>query len=137
MTIGNQLYPLSLVMKNINATYAFYGSLRRGMLNYKVYESALEYLFSARIRGYRLFSLSDYPCAVAASDGAITVEIFRVMDPMVEKRIHELEIQAGYHLQHIEVAQTPVGIYLFESAENYPEVISGDWVDFFRRQQRL
>jgi gamma-glutamylcyclotransferase (GGCT)/AIG2-like uncharacterized protein YtfP len=107
------------------------------MANYWQYAHALDYLFSARIRGYRLFSLGAYPCAVASDRGAITVEVFRVSDPLVEKQIRELEMEAGYFLQHVEVAHTPVGIYLFKTAENYPEVISGDWVDFFRTQQRL
>lgn len=116
-------------------TFAFYGSLRRGMENYSAYEDELEYLFSARLKGYRLHSLGEYPFAVRTSDDdAITVEVFQTTSESAASGIHQLEIDAGYECEEISIDGLKVKIYLYRDHGNYREVDGGDWVTFFRER---
>lgn len=114
--------------------FAFYGSLRRGMENHTLHREHLEYLYSARIRGYRLYSKGDFPIAVKSSSksDSIVVEIFRIADRSTREMIHKLEMDEGYFLETIKIDDIDVSIYLVASAENYPLVTDGDWVTFFR-----
>jgi len=118
---------------NSNSLYAFYGSLRRGMMYYEVFKQGLEYQFSTEVAGFKLFALKDYPFAIKTGQpkDIIVVEVFKIVNTDVEKEIHELELGVGYYYDEIEVNSDTVGIYLFDRAENYPEVIGGDWVKFF------
>lgn len=118
-----------------NSLFAFYGSLRRGMQNYAHYKEHLKYLFSARIKGYKLYSRGEYPCAVKTGTAeAIVVEVFRITDAATAQSIHDLELGVGYHLDHVTIDGERVAIYLFESPGNYQEVKGGDWVTFFRQR---
>jgi gamma-glutamylcyclotransferase (GGCT)/AIG2-like uncharacterized protein YtfP len=119
---------------NKSGLYAFYGSLRRGMDNYELYKEALDYQFSARLNGFKLYSRGHYPCVVRSPHGNVLVEIFLITDPLVEKEIHEMELQEGYSFQDVFVNGKSVGIYFFESSENFQEVVGGDWVTFFRQR---
>ena len=116
--------------------FAFYGSLRRGMENHLFHKNHLKYLFSARLRGYNLYSLGDFPIAVKSSDpdNSIVVELFSIVDRTTREMIHQLEIDEGYFLETITVDGIEAGIYLHNKAENYPLVQSGDWVTFFRQK---
>lgn len=120
---------------NAQSQYAFYGSLRRGMSNYEVYKEGLQYLFSTRLRGFKIFSMGDYPCAVESgnSTDSIVIEIFKITNANIERDIHDMELSVGYHFKNIEINHTNVGIYLYASSKNYPEVPGGDWVEFFRK----
>ena len=118
---------------NINSQYAFYGSLRRGMMYHEVYKDGLEYKFSAQLKGFKLYALTEYPFAVRTNqkEDSIVVEIFKIINPETEKSIHELELGVGYYYDEIKVNSTTAGIYLFKQAGNYQEVKGGDWVKFF------
>jgi gamma-glutamylcyclotransferase (GGCT)/AIG2-like uncharacterized protein YtfP len=120
---------------NSNATYAFYGSLRRGMSNYKIYEPALEYINTVRLPGFRLYALPNYPFAVRSADqkDVIVAELFKVTSNEVEHHIHSLELRVGYYYDEVSIEGMNVGIYLYESVENHPLVEHGDWVHFFGR----
>jgi gamma-glutamylcyclotransferase (GGCT)/AIG2-like uncharacterized protein YtfP len=119
---------------NKSALYAFYGSLRRGMNNYERYKEALDYQFSARLNGYKLYSRGQYPCVVKSSTDHVLVEIFKITDVSLEKEIHEMELQEGYLFEDVFINGMQVGIYFFKSSENFQEVLSGDWVTFFRQR---
>lgn len=118
---------------NPTSTYAFYGSLRRGMRLYNEFSDALEYKYSLWLPGYALYSLGPYPCAVKTDDPAskILVEVMRIRTRHAEETIHKIEIDAGYYFVNLEVQSETVGIYLFKEAANYPFVSTGDWVTFF------
>ena len=118
---------------NPQSTYAYYGSLRRGMSNYLHFESSLEFLFQELISGYQIYALPEYPYAVKTGDPShlVTVEVFKVINPEVERAIHDLEMSVGYVYEEIEIRGKPVGIYLFEKASTETLVKSGDWVQFF------
>ena len=113
--------------------YAFYGSLRRGMMYYEVYKDGLEYLFSTELEGFKLYALRDYPFAVRTNQpkDLIHVEVFKISQPEIERSIHELELGVGYYYDEIKVNSITAGIYLFHQPENYPEVKGGDWVKSF------
>ena len=118
---------------NAESTYAFYGSLRRGMINFQHYRHGLKFQYAERIPFYCLYPMENYPYAVrtGSKDDTIVVEVFKITDPKVEKAIHDLEISVGYFYNEIEIRGQSVGIYLFEIAGPEPSVKGGDWVKFF------
>lgn len=113
--------------------FAFYGSLRRGMSNYWAYKDKLEFVSTQRIVGYELYTLGDYPYAVYTEDpkAVLVTEIFSVKNQQTKQSIHEMEIDAGYTFDLIDVEGNRVGIYLFDKAGGDPKVDSGDWVQFY------
>lgn len=117
--------------------YAFYGSLRKGMDLHRKFESNLQYKFNVWLPGYELFSLGPYPCAVHTRDvtNKILVEIMQVTNQAAAREIYDIEINAGYYFQDIQINNEPVGIYLYSQATNYSKVLHGDWVTFFREQR--
>ncbi|MEQ1586148.1 MAG: gamma-glutamylcyclotransferase family protein [Cyclobacteriaceae bacterium] len=118
---------------NLESTYAFYGSLRRGMRYYEEFKYGLKYHHSFWLKGYNLYSLGPYPCAVKSDNpnNKILVEVMKLDDPKVEKKIVRIEMDAGYYYTDILIQNKPVGIFLYERAANYPQVHHGDWVKFF------
>ncbi len=120
---------------NDNSLYAFYGSLRKGMENHERYQTALDYLFSARLSGFKLYSRGEYPCITRSNQSdSVVIEVFRVTDSVVEKEIHEMEIEDGYFYDEVLINEKKIGIYLFEDVKNFSEVNEGDWVAFFRQR---
>ncbi len=103
------------------------------MSNYRYFEKGLEFQFMAVIPGYRLHAMKDYPYAVwtGLASELLTVEVFRVIDPVVERAIHELEKEVGYVYDEVVLHGHRVGIYLYEKAGGEPLVESGDWIKFF------
>jgi gamma-glutamylcyclotransferase (GGCT)/AIG2-like uncharacterized protein YtfP len=118
---------------NTHSTYAFYGSLRRGMINYKDFESSLDFLFQDIIAGYRIYAMEDYPYAIKTGNPSdlIVVEVFKISNRDVESSIHELELGVGYVYDEVEIRGQNAGIYIFEKAGAETLVKSGDWVQFF------
>ncbi len=121
---------------NSASTYAFYGSLRRGMINYLEFQSSLEFLYQEILAGYRMYALENFPYAVKTRDKSdlITVEVFRITNADIEKSIHELEMNEGYYYDEVVIRGENVGIYLFHTPGSDPLVKSGDWVNFFGRR---
>jgi gamma-glutamylcyclotransferase (GGCT)/AIG2-like uncharacterized protein YtfP len=118
---------------NSESTYAFYGSLRSGMKYYEEFKHGLHYQYSLWLKGYDLYSLGPYPCAVRSDNpnSKILVEVMKLKDPDAEKRIFQIEMDAGYYYSEIMIQNKTVGIFLYERAANYPQVRHGDWVKFF------
>jgi len=118
---------------NKDSLYAFYGSLRKGMDNYERYRDAMVYLYSIRLKDFKLYSRGLYPCvAKSTPENSVLVEVFRITDPQLEKEIHEMEMEEGYVYEEVLINDQRVGIYVFENIENFKEVESGDWVTFYR-----
>lgn len=113
--------------------FVFYGSLRKGMANHKTYAEALQYVETRRLPGFELFALDDYPYAVKTeiSTESVVAEVFIITDQSVKESIHQLELDAGFIFELIEIDSNKVGIYLFKKAGNNIKVNSGDWVEFF------
>lgn len=113
--------------------YAFYGSLRKGMINHRRYMDGLEYLFTDTLAGFKLYALPGYPYAIKTGNPnhVITVEVHRAFDHAAERAIHNLEIGVGYVYDEVRIRGHLVGIYLFEKPGTEPLVEGGDWVKFF------
>jgi len=119
---------------NKDSLYAFYGSLRKGMNNYELYKEAMDYLFSARLKGFKLYSRGQYPCVIKSGErDSVLVEVFKIIDPLFERKIHEMEMSEGYTYEEVMIDDQNIGIYVFEDVRNFQEVKSGDWVSFFRQ----
>jgi gamma-glutamylcyclotransferase (GGCT)/AIG2-like uncharacterized protein YtfP len=120
---------------NRNSLYAFYGSLRRGMNNYELHRDGMKYLYSVRLKGFKLYSRGQYPCVAKSNDeSAVEAEVFHIIDAKIEKQIHDLEMSEGYFYDEVTIDNMQVGIYLYASVENFVEVKEGDWVTFFRQR---
>ena len=103
------------------------------MVNYDEFKNGLRFLYLEVISGFQLYQMKHYPYAVRTGDknDIITVEVFEVTNPEVERSIHALEIGVGYYYDEVEIRSRKVGIYLFETAGPEPLVKGGDWVKFF------
>jgi gamma-glutamylcyclotransferase (GGCT)/AIG2-like uncharacterized protein YtfP len=113
--------------------YAFYGTLRLGMENYSIRKNGLLFLASAQLQGFKMYSLVEYPYAVRTDNATdkITVELFEVLDASTEESIHELEREAGYIFDVVEIAKQKFGIFLFADHDEQDEWIAhGDWVQY-------
>src|SRR5690606_33860206 len=116
---------------NKDGLFAFYGTLRQGVENHLVYQHGMKLLQTVTLAGYKLYSLGEYPYAVFSghSHHTIITEVYHVHDSQVALAIHNMEIEAGYYYQEIEVGLQHVGIYLFDVAGLHDdEIPSGDWV---------
>lgn len=117
--------------------FAFYGSLRRGMVNFPAFAAGLDYRFSAWLPGYKMYALEDYPCVVKAGpESKILVEIMQAKDSAWGVRIHQFELDAGYRYETIFFNGYILGLYYFTHPPNDRVVSSGDWVTFFRQSGR-
>jgi gamma-glutamylcyclotransferase (GGCT)/AIG2-like uncharacterized protein YtfP len=117
---------------NKDGHYAFYGTLRVGMENHLLFQRGMEFIDRVSLKGFTLISLGDYPYAVKSntSDSFIIAELFK-LDQRIAKAIHDMELEAGYYYDEIEIGKNFYGIYLFSEAGPSDEVIrSGDWVEF-------
>lgn len=120
---------------NKERLFAFYGTLRREMTNYRVYQSGMKFVESITLSGFQLYSLGDYPYAVRCKDEKSTIqaELFEVFDPTTAHEIHLMEIASGYYYDEVQHKRKSYGIYLFSAAQTSDElIISGDWVSYIR-----
>jgi gamma-glutamylcyclotransferase (GGCT)/AIG2-like uncharacterized protein YtfP len=113
--------------------YAFYGSLRRGMSNFREFQHGLVFHSEETLPGFQLFAMEEFPYAVRTGNPSdrITVEIFKVTDPRVERAFHDLEMNVGYYYDEVLVNNMITGIYLYKTAGPETLVKGGDWVKFF------
>ena len=118
---------------NSHSKYAFYGSLRRGMSKYLEFEKGLEFQYQEIISGYGMYALQDFPYAVKTGNPSdlVTVEVFRIINPDVERAIYGVEMTEGYYYDEVKIRNEKIGIYLFKKAGSDPLVKGGDWVNFF------
>jgi gamma-glutamylcyclotransferase (GGCT)/AIG2-like uncharacterized protein YtfP len=121
---------------NKDGLYVFYGTLRMGMENHTFYTDGMNYIDTVTLFGYRLISLGEYPYAVATGDPSnkIKVELFR-LDEQQAKAIYEMELEAGYYYEEIQIGQKKYGIFLFPQVNpNDEEIDSGDWAAYVRER---
>lgn len=122
-----------MVHVNPDGIYAFYGSLRKGMSNHRKYRHGLSLLFVESLSGYRLHAMRYYPYAVKTGlqTDTTVVEVYKIIDPVVERAIHDLELSVGYHYDEVAIRGMRTGIYLYLTTGPEPLVEDGDWVKFF------
>ncbi len=90
-------------------------------------------LFIETVQGYRLHAMRYYPYAVKTGlqTDTTVVEVYKIIDPVVERAIHELELSVGYHYDEVVIRGMRTGIYLHSASGPEPLVEGGDWVKFF------
>jgi gamma-glutamylcyclotransferase (GGCT)/AIG2-like uncharacterized protein YtfP len=121
---------------NKDGLYVFYGTLRLSMENHTFYADGMNYIDTVTLPGYRLISLGDYPYAVATGDlsNKIKAELFRLNEQQA-KAIYEMELEAGYYYEDIQIGQKKYGIFLFSQVNpDDEEISSGDWEEYVRER---
>ena|SRR6187200_1802994 len=117
--------------------YAFYGTLRQGMENHLAFAKALTFLRTVTVKGYRMYSLGEYPYVIYTSDSddQIVVDLFQITSIEAEELIYEMEIDADYIRSSVVIDGNKFGIYLFAGKRDGDEHVSGgDWVMHARGQ---
>jgi len=117
--------------------YAVYGTLRKGLGNYKRYldNDDCKYLGTQKLRiPYKMVSLGGFPGLVWTNPyhSQITIEVFNVTSPDIEKQLDMLEGYPDfYEKTTINTQWGEATIYYLHSERyaNYPVVESGDWVN--------
>jgi len=128
--------------------FFIYGSLRKGCYNHSMIEGKSVFKGKAKILGYGLYSLGNYPALYPTNNVKDFVfgELYEItVDKMIQD-IHNMELGAGYKLVNekcfVEGSKKEVVIsfYQYDNKSNVPFVItkknkveSGDWVDELRK----
>ena len=83
-----------------------------------------------------MYSLAEYPYAIKSDnlDQTIVVDLFRIRSREIQMEIHDMEIEAGYFQDIINLKEGSASIYLFKDRGNDFKVKNGDWVEFFGRK---
>ena len=99
------------------------------MENHSPYAHDLFYIRTVELKGFRMFSLGEYPYVVrAGEDDTIVAELFEITNPDTEQMIRTMELEADYILSTVRIENTLFGIFLFESAAQTDQcVVHGDW----------
>jgi gamma-glutamylcyclotransferase (GGCT)/AIG2-like uncharacterized protein YtfP len=119
---------------------AVYGSLRKGLSNYKGYLTKSVYLGKFDSEPvFTLKSLTHYPALIRGGKTSVVMEVFRV----TENTLNQLNILEGFYEEkdkfnhyNREIIKTPYGdafVYLYNCEERIKDatvVKSGDWVEF-------
>ncbi len=103
------------------------------MENHDHFKDGLEFLGKEELSGFKLFSLIDYPYAIATKNqnDCMVVELFIITNRKTEELIHQEEMDAGYIFVNVEIAKQKFGIYLFaEAGLNDMCVECGDWYNY-------
>jgi len=111
--------------------YAFYGTLRQGMENNRAFAKTLNYLSTITLKGYRMYSLPEYPYVIYTGDerDLIIAELFKITAVATEEMIYEMEIDAGYILSSVVIEGNKFGLYIFQANDpTHRPVPNGDWV---------
>lgn len=106
------------------------------MENHAFYSDGMSYIDTVTLPGYRLISLGEYPYAVPTGDplNKIKVELFRLNEQQA-KAIYDMELDAGYYYEDIQIGQKKYGIFLFSQVNpNDEEISSGDWEEYVRER---
>lgn len=125
-----------------------YGSLRKGEYNNYMLDNS-KYLGKGIIRGYKLFSLGNYPFIFKTYDekDIVVVEGYDV-DMYSANTIKYMEICAGYKIENVEIEVIAIALgtrssiegdlgrvingsvfVLEEMCDNKGEIEGGDWVN--------
>lgn len=113
--------------------YAVYGTLRKGFGNYQRILEGTDSEFLGTERAYipfKMVSLGGFPGLVPSNDTKITLEVFRINNPAIERQLDLLEGYPDfYEKTKIATQWGEANIYYLHSEryKNYPVIPSGDW----------
>jgi gamma-glutamylcyclotransferase (GGCT)/AIG2-like uncharacterized protein YtfP len=120
--------------------YGVYGTLRSGFGNNQLLQNEYsQYLGTQVLKApFRMVSMGGFPGMIHTpnEERTITIEVFRVTSPTVERRLDMLEGYPGwYDKQTIETEWGTAFIYTQteEQVGKNPSVESGDWKQFVKQ----
>ena len=115
------------------AQYIFaYGTLRRHQRNYYEFDldKKLTYIYTAVLRGYKMYDLGGYPCIVESGNNndKVVGDLFKVKDQSAVEAVRKLELNAGYIEKEIEMNDYKAITFIYEKVPENPVLIpSGSW----------
>jgi gamma-glutamylcyclotransferase (GGCT)/AIG2-like uncharacterized protein YtfP len=120
-------------LENKTTLYAVYGTLRQGFGNYErlLNNKDCEFLGSERTKPeFTMVSLGGFPGVIPGGQESITIEVFRVNNPQIERQLDYLEgYPSFYDKMTIETSFGPANMYILDGSylSRNPKVESGDW----------
>jgi gamma-glutamylcyclotransferase (GGCT)/AIG2-like uncharacterized protein YtfP len=115
--------------------YAVYGTLRKGFGNHRLLDNE----YSERLGTFKtnpewkMVSLGGFPGVIPNGSQVITVEVYRVTNPMVERRLDMLESYPSFYGKtKIETPWGTADMYTLTEEEygHLTPVPSGDWIQW-------
>lgn len=113
-----------------------YGTLRKGMPNFKHFGSGLEHLETIELQGYKLYAWKTLPFVVQTGIKSDTVkcDLLFVDSPLYSRNIDKMELSYDYFIDTIMWDNNPYKIYLYTNVkEEAKEVPSGDWKEYAKK----
>ena len=113
-----------------------YGSLRVGEYNFNAFQTHYNInpiKTNVKLKGYKLFSLGQYPGIIEDLNSTIIGDILQVNEECY-KHIHKMEINANYIEKEIKIKELICKIYIYEG-NTTNEVIHGDWTRFLKEKK--
>ena len=129
-------------MNSTKSKFIVYGTLRPGEYNFSHFKDGLKHLGSGKIKGYKLYNLGAYPCAVETGDeeDTIIVDVLEAQDNLTGRMIDGMEMGAGYHAAKAKTyledgSEEDFKIYLFKEAQG-EHIPGGDWMNKYKKGNR-
>lgn len=121
------------------ALYAVYGTLRKGFGNNRLLQNEFsKFLGTERTKAeYKMVSLGGFPGVILKGDQEITIEVWEVNSPDVEKRLDILEgFPNFYQKTELDTQWGKANMYILSEEEygNRTVVESGDWKEFVTKK---
>lgn len=122
---------------------ALYGSLRNGLYNSRRFDlpSRSEFLGTAKVRGYALYSLGPYPGVYPSEDSFIVAEVRRFSGKQqleVARSIDYMELFGGYHREYVdlEIGERMLRgfIYVYDEKPESEKIEHGDWARYLEEK---
>lgn len=118
---------------------AFYGSLRKGLYNYKrfrqIYGDGIVYKKTIKLPGFRLYDLGYYPAAIRVhtkfTDDEITVDLMEIAQECYYN-IQNMELNAGYNIDTVLIEEEKHCIFTFylDQVNHLQKIEGGDWFKY-------
>ena len=122
---------------------ALYGSLRNGLYNSRRFDlpNRSEFLGTARVPGYALYSLGPYPAVYPSENGSVVAEVRRFSGKKqleIAKSIDYMELFGGYHREYVDLELTGKKlrgiIYVYDEKLETEKIQHGDWAKYLKER---
>ncbi|HII01473.1 TPA: gamma-glutamylcyclotransferase [Methanosarcinaceae archaeon] len=123
---------------------ALYGSLREGLYNSRRFDlpARSEFLGTAWIKGYALYSLGPYPAVYPSEGNSVLAEVRKFSGKQqleIAKSIDYMELFGGYHREYVslEIGGQKVRaiVYVYDEKPGTEKVENGDWVEYLKERE--
>ncbi|AKB73266.1 hypothetical protein MSLAZ_0005 [Methanosarcina lacustris Z-7289] len=123
---------------------ALYGSLRNGLYNNQRFDlpNRSEFLGTARVPGYSLYSLGPYPAVYPSENGSVVAEVRRFSGKKqleIAKSIDYMELFGGYHREYVDLELTEKKlrgvIYVYDEKPEKEKIQHGDWAKYLKEKE--